>query len=69
MELKDFWREHPSAALAFSGGARMAGVIVGAKAPIVVTSRGSGAEEKYLSLLLACMMADGERKREGEHRA
>lgn len=53
-------------ALAFSGGAKMAGIIVGAKAPIVVTSRGSGAEEKYLSLLLACMMADGDRKQEGE---
>jgi len=34
-------------------GARMAGLIMGAKVPIVVTSRGSSAEEKYLSLVLA----------------
>jgi len=34
-------------------GAKMAGLIMGARAPIVVTSRGSSAEEKYLSLVLA----------------
>ncbi|MDR2366764.1 MAG: bifunctional enoyl-CoA hydratase/phosphate acetyltransferase [Deltaproteobacteria bacterium] len=34
-------------------GAKMAGLIVGAKVPIVVTSRASSAEEKYLSLILA----------------
>ncbi len=34
-------------------GARMAGLILGAKCPIVLTSRGSSAEEKYLSLVLA----------------
>ena len=32
---------------------RMAGFIVGAKVPIVLTSRGSSAEEKFLSLVLA----------------
>lgn len=34
-------------------GAKMAGMIVGATAPIVLVSRGASAEEKYLSLVLA----------------
>jgi phosphate butyryltransferase len=34
------------------GGSKMAGCIAGARAPIVLTSRGSSAEEKYLSLML-----------------
>ncbi len=34
-------------------GAVMAGLILGAKVPVVVTSRGSTMEEKYLSLALA----------------
>lgn len=37
----------------YSAGAKMAGFIVGAKVPIVLTSRGSAAEEKYLSLVLS----------------
>ena len=36
---------------------RMAGFIVGAKVPIVLTSRGSSAEEKFLSLVLASAVA------------
>lgn len=39
--------------LVYSSGAKMAGFIVGAKVPIVLTSRGSSAEEKYLSLVLS----------------
>lgn len=39
--------------LLLCAGAKMAGVIVGAKAPIVLVSRGASAEEKYLSLVLA----------------
>lgn len=39
--------------LVYSGGAKMAGVIVGAKVPIVLTSRGSSKEEKFWSLVLA----------------
>ncbi|MDR3145967.1 MAG: phosphate butyryltransferase, partial [Treponema sp.] len=35
-------------------GAKMAGLIVGAACPIVLTSRGSSGEEKYNSLVLAC---------------
>lgn len=40
-------------ALVYSANAKMAGFIVGAKVPIVLTSRGSTAEEKYLSLVLS----------------
>ncbi|AKN32212.1 phosphate butyryltransferase [Clostridium carboxidivorans P7] len=40
-------------ALVFSAGGKMAGFIVGAKVPIVLTSRGASAEEKYLSLVLS----------------
>ncbi len=40
-------------ALVYSAGAKMAGFIVGAKVPIVLTSRGSTSEEKYLSLVLS----------------
>ncbi len=38
--------------LEFAGG-KMAGMIVGAKVPVVLTSRGSSSEEKYLSLVLS----------------
>lgn len=40
-------------ALVLSAGAKMAGFIVGAQVPIVLTSRGSSSEEKYLSLVLS----------------
>jgi phosphate butyryltransferase len=39
--------------LVFSAEAKMAGFIVGAKVPIVLTSRGSTSEEKYLSLIIS----------------
>ena len=44
-------------ALVYAAGARMAGFIVGAKVPIVMTSRGSTADEKYLSLVLSAAAA------------
>ena len=44
-------------ALATLGGAKMAGCVLGAKAPIVVPSRGSSLEEKYISLLLSAAFA------------
>jgi phosphate butyryltransferase len=44
-------------ALVYSAGAKMAGFIVGAQVPIVLTSRGSTAEEKYLSLVLSAAAA------------
>lgn len=40
-------------ALSYSANAKMAGIVVGAKVPIVLTSRGSSREEKYLSLVLS----------------
>ena len=39
-------------ALVYSARSKMAGIIVGAKVPIVLTSRGATSEEKYLSLVL-----------------
>lgn len=39
--------------LVVAARAKMAGFIVGAKVPIVLTSRGSSAEEKYLSLVIS----------------
>lgn len=41
----------------FTAGAKMAGMIVGARAPIVLVSRGATAEEKYLSLVLSAAAA------------
>ena len=38
----------------------MAGIIVGAKVPVVLTSRGSSAEEKFMSLALASLVSGGE---------
>ncbi|MFA6506407.1 MAG: phosphate acyltransferase, partial [Treponemataceae bacterium] len=40
-------------ALVFSGGAKSAGFVVGAKVPIVLTSRASSTEDKYMSVVLA----------------
>lgn len=42
-------------AWAYSAGAKWAGVIAGARIPVVLTSRGSSAEEKYLSIALAAL--------------
>lgn len=42
--------------LQYSAGAKMAGMIVGAQVPIVLTSRGASSEEKYLSLVLSAMV-------------
>lgn len=39
--------------LIYSAGAKMAGFVVGAKVPIVLTSRGASTEEKYLSLAIS----------------
>lgn len=40
------------------GKGQMAGIICGAKIPIVMTSRGSSSEEKYLSIVLASLVSD-----------
>ncbi|MDP3387837.1 MAG: bifunctional enoyl-CoA hydratase/phosphate acetyltransferase [Eubacteriales bacterium] len=44
-----------SKALIESAKGKMAGMIVGARVPIVLTSRGATTEEKYLSLILAAL--------------
>lgn len=43
--------------LACTCKARMAGFVVGAKCPIVLTSRGSSAEEKFLSIVVSAAAA------------
>ena len=40
------------------GGGRMAGIVVGARVPIILTSRGASSEEKYLSLVLSAAMSE-----------
>jgi phosphate butyryltransferase len=42
--------------------ALLGGIVVGAKAPIVLTSRGSTAEEKFYSIAVAVLVAEGSRK-------
>lgn len=45
--------------LIISAGASLAGIVVGAKAPIVLPSRGSSAEEKFQSIAFAALAAAG----------
>ncbi|MBO4368023.1 MAG: hypothetical protein J5859_04855 [Clostridia bacterium] len=45
--------------LTVSAKAKMAGVIVGAKCPIAMVSRGSTAEEKFISIVMAALVAKG----------
>ena len=42
-------------ALLHSAGAKMAGIITGAEVPIVMTSRGASADEKYYSIVLSSL--------------
>jgi phosphate butyryltransferase len=44
--------------LTISAGASMAGIIVGAKIPVVVTSRASSAEEKFNSIALCAVTSE-----------
>lgn len=44
-------------AIMYSAHGKMAGFIVGAKVPIVITSRGASSEEKYLSLALSASVS------------
>ncbi|MBV7272575.1 bifunctional enoyl-CoA hydratase/phosphate acetyltransferase [Clostridium sp. PL3] len=46
-----------SKSLIYSAGAKMAGFVIGAKVPIVLTSRGASSEEKYLSLVISAAAA------------
>lgn len=47
-------------ALTCTGGARTCGVILGARIPLVVTSRSATAFDKYMSIVLASMVSAGE---------
>lgn len=47
-------------ALLWSAGAKMAGFVVGAKVPIILTSRGASSEEKYLSIVCSAAVGRGE---------
>lgn len=44
-----------SKALVYSGNSRTAGIIVGAKVPIIITSRSASSDDKYMSLALAAL--------------
>jgi len=55
-----------SKALVFSGGARVAAVICGARVPIVLTSRSSSAQEKRFSMALASLVATTKTAAKGE---
>jgi phosphate butyryltransferase len=47
--------------LVYFAGARMAGILVGASAPVVLTSRSDSADSKYLSIASAVLMGQAER--------
>lgn len=47
--------------LLYWGGAKMAGCVLGAKAPVILVSRGATAEEKRLSITL-CLSANAEQR-------
>lgn len=49
-------------ALVYSGGAKTAGFVVGAKVPVVLTSRSATTEDKYMSIVLAASACQ-----EGKH--
>jgi phosphate butyryltransferase len=44
--------------LSVSARAQMAGIVVGAKIPVVVTSRGSSAEEKFNAIALCAVTSE-----------
>jgi len=43
--------------LEYLGGARLAGIVLGAKVPIILTSRADSAESRVASCAVACMLA------------
>ena len=44
-------------AMVLCGGSKMAGVVIGAKVPVVLTSRSASTEEKFVSLALASLIS------------
>ena len=51
--------------LQYFAQARMAGLVVGAKVPIIISSRADSAETRYLSLAMAVILASTARKQSG----
>lgn len=51
-----------SKSLTLFGGSEMAGLIIGAKVPVIITSRSSSFAEKYASLLLSQIMMTKDRE-------
>jgi phosphotransacetylase len=49
-------------ALTFFGGYRMIGLLIGARAPVVLTSRADTREAKLISIAGAVMMVNRERR-------
>ncbi|NLD11655.1 MAG: phosphate butyryltransferase [Clostridiales bacterium] len=45
-------------AMIICGGTKMAGVVVGAKVPVVLTSRGASTEEKFVSMAMASLISE-----------
>jgi phosphotransacetylase len=43
--------------LLYFAGARMAGLVVGAKVPVIISSRADSTETRYLSLAMAAVLA------------
>ncbi len=41
-----------------TAGSTMAGMIVGAKVPVIIVSRSAGSQEKFLSIALAAVAAE-----------
>ncbi|HSJ56692.1 MAG TPA: bifunctional enoyl-CoA hydratase/phosphate acetyltransferase [Anaerolineae bacterium] len=50
--------------LLYFAHARMAGLVVGARVPIVISSRADSAETRYLSLAMAAVLAQHERRQD-----
>ena len=54
--------------LLYFAGARMAGLVVGARVPIIISSRADSTETRYLSLALATVLAKAEPRVRPTHR-
>lgn len=52
--------------LEYLGGARLAGVVLGAKVPIILTSRADSAWSRVASCAIASLLADGKKKDHAE---
>jgi len=44
--------------LSFTGGAETCGVILGAKVPLIITSRSSPVKDKFMAIVMACLIGN-----------